>query len=1096
MMQTLQEMFEELNGKHKPSVQFSIAKAGERPTKGHGNPTNYDSQSVHSSENQNPANLKSETTVDGFPYVSAVPSGENHNDPETPRSDRHNMKVSNFALGSWIGPRHLFVKRVPSNKGIREFKIKHKRDPVKEDFDLDYATGKYGLHIDKPTNDPHEALWVDRNGNIVPYDVAMADPQARPMMGNSFRNSQFMNIASNKKKDYMRDLQISSSEEYMIDLLTRSAVQEWMRKYGNPEQYGLSEADLYGSMISSVYNAYHQNDTAINQARKQARNTQISEWDDARKYLESTGAMQRAIDDYENSLKEYNEKSNQNADAYEAGEIAPHFMPKFKKLHYDYYDDETGEPKRSYGRLISQMIQDELYDRKFESDYGHLMDPELKAQGAYKGIRPKFRLRGQPVYADDLKDLLMPLGFTEDNFENRNVNDEYFDRKINVHRILEAERMQEEIEKAREMEELNKTWSLMKNKEIDDEFNEAMERGQRAKEGMSMYGDEGKAAFNYPWTPGVDERSMADAYFNFIDKYGKPLSLNTSEKSTANLLSKILKPSGMTLASFKALPSSEKLKLFMKNSPQFAGIIDQFVKGGILDPSRFEDNSLEVLDMISASPEIREKLSADKRLLEDFNIRRRLADEGPGDNSAVKRLIKKIVDDRLTDLTPVQKLHDNIMNGLSPGEQEALSERLVSLMEGNQSLINRENRTIPRPAGTEVQGNLLMDRVNWDKTGEEGVGKYTPPMGRSTDGLEGYMRKFMDNQQTSPQQRAHALVKYAGETAYRDFQKLGMDEDMAKQLVEMMWDLSEDPSITSAPLLFRKVYDELGATENGKILGPLKDASKYIMRARESMTGADTFQYDPEIMAKTPSLKELEGKDMDFKDLKEGTFGQKVVGDFMAEPWSGSSLTDKDFDYQLPSSELKREIQAAELDKKNAAKYDERNKGIKAAEDEAKELKIAADQKSADQSIQTGMEWMGGGSPGTPPEVPEKTVTVGKDLEGKPMEATFKDTTTPQSAANIGASKPPDKIEPKELKKSMAEETGMESLRDMMNSIMKKGDKAGHPYGRPIEGNVFAYGSTISKMGEDKDPVMPKEIKEADVSEEGISRKKLDIPKI
>lgn len=1007
------------------------------------------------------------------------------------------MSVDNFALNSKLGRRHLFVKLAPSKKKIREFKKLHKRDPTREDLELSLSKGGEELFQEVPTNDPREALWVDSEGNIVSYDVAMADPQARPWMGNSFRNSQFMNMASNKEKDDWRRAQISESEKYMIDLLTRSAVQEWMVKYGNPDQYGLSEDDLYNSMYSQIRESYHTNDAAISQARANDYRERTSEWDDAKKYLESTGAMQRAIDDYEQSLAAHNAMANENADAYADGRRAPNDFPKFKKLHYDYYDDETGEPKRSYGRLINQMVQDELYDRKFESDYGHLMDPELKAQGAYKGVRPIFRHKGQPVYADSYRDLLTPLGFTDENFENRNVNDDYFDDLAVQNRISEAERMQKEIDAANEMEEFRNIWSRFKRQGIDNEFNEAMERGERAKEGMSMYGDEGKPAFNYPWTPGVDERSMADAYFNFIDKYGKPLSLNTSEKSTANLLSKILKPSGMTLASFKALPSSEKLKLFMKNSPQFAGIIDQFVKGGILDPSRFEDNSLEVLDMISASPEIREKLSADKRLLEDFNIRRRLADEGPGDNSAVKRLIKKIVDDRLTDLTPVQKLHDNIMNGLSPGEQEALSERLVSLMEGNQSLINRENRAISRPEpGTEVQENLLMDRVNWDKTGERGVGKYTPPMGRSTDGLEGYMQKFMDNQQTSPQQRAHALVKYAGETAYRGFQKLGMDEGMAKQLVEMMWDLSEDPSITSAPLLFRKVYDELGATENGRILGPLKDASKYIMRARESMTGADAFQYDPEIMKKIPTLGWLESNGVVPKDPKGETFGQKVVGDFMAEPWSGSSLTDKDFDYQLPSSELKREAQAAALDEKNAAKYAERNKGIEAAETEAKEQKATKDQEIADQNIQTGMEWMGGGSPSTPPKVPEKTVTVGKDLEGKPMKTTFEDTTTTQSAAEIGASKPPDKIKQKELKKSMAEEAGMESLRDMMNSIMKKGDKVGHPYGRPIEGNVFAYGSTISKMGEDKDPVMPKEIKEADVSEEGISRKKLDIPKI
>ena len=266
---------------------------------------------------------------------------------------------------------------------------------------------------------------------------------------------------------------------------------------------------------------------------------------------------------------------------------------------------------------------------------------------------------------------------------------------------------------------------------IDKEIIEAMERGRRARDGIPMYDDEGKPAFNYPWDYEGGALPMHVLYFNNLMRpYGTVLGLDTSKRDCSNLLVKILKPSNMTIMSFKMLPSSEKLKIFMKNSPRFSELINQLVKVGILDASRFEDNSLDALEMITATCEIQEKLKADQRLFEQFLYRKRLANEGPGDNSSVKRLIAKIVDNRLTDLSSVQKLHGNIMAGLSPSEQDELSKRLVSLMEGNQSLINRENRVISgfKP-GDVSQSSLPMGKIVSDSSSVEGIEMITSQPG-------------------------------------------------------------------------------------------------------------------------------------------------------------------------------------------------------------------------------------------------------------------------------------------------------------------------------------------------------------------------------
>ena len=67
------------------------------------------------------------------------------------------------------------------------------------------------------------------------------------------------------------------------------------------------------------------------------------------------------------------------------------------------------------------------------------------------------------------------------------------------------------------------------------------------------------------------------------------------------------------------------------------------------------------------------------------------------------------------------------------------------------------------------------------------------------------------------------------------------------------------------------------------------------------------------------------------------------------------------------------------------------------------------------------------------------------------------------------------------------------SIRDMMHAIAKSDAKEGHPYGKPIQGNVFAYGSTISNIGQGRDVPMPETIPTKKTNEEGATSRKLDL---
>lgn len=67
------------------------------------------------------------------------------------------------------------------------------------------------------------------------------------------------------------------------------------------------------------------------------------------------------------------------------------------------------------------------------------------------------------------------------------------------------------------------------------------------------------------------------------------------------------------------------------------------------------------------------------------------------------------------------------------------------------------------------------------------------------------------------------------------------------------------------------------------------------------------------------------------------------------------------------------------------------------------------------------------------------------------------------------------------------------SFKEMLSAISKSEKKDGHPYGKPIQGNVFAYGSTISTLGDGRDAPMPETIPTKKTNEEGATSRKLDL---
>lgn len=69
------------------------------------------------------------------------------------------------------------------------------------------------------------------------------------------------------------------------------------------------------------------------------------------------------------------------------------------------------------------------------------------------------------------------------------------------------------------------------------------------------------------------------------------------------------------------------------------------------------------------------------------------------------------------------------------------------------------------------------------------------------------------------------------------------------------------------------------------------------------------------------------------------------------------------------------------------------------------------------------------------------------------------------------------------------------SIGEMMSYIEKKGGKDGHPYGLPVQGSVFAYGSIRNTMGHGKDPSF-QGVKTADSKVDGLTVKRVDVGRV
>lgn len=99
---------------------------------------------------------------------------------------------------------------------------------------------------------------------------------------------------------------------------------------------------------------------------------------------------------------------------------------------------------------------------------------------------------------------------------------------------------------------------------------------------------------------------------------------------------------------------------------------------------------------------------------------------------------------------------------------------------------------------------------------------------------------------------------------------------------------------------------------------------------------------------------------------------------------------------------------------------------------------------------------------------------------------------TPAPATDIKpetASDPMDNETKDQVQKSRPTMT----LKEMMDAIRKSDSKEGHPYGKPVQGSVFAYGSTAASYGDGRDCPMPETVPQGQVNGEGASTRRLDL---
>lgn len=168
----------------------------------------------------------------------------------------------------------------------------------------------------------------------------------------------------------------------------------------------------------------------------------------------------------------------------------------------------------------------------------------------------------------------------------------------------------------------------------------------------------------------------------------------------------------------------------------------------------------------------------------------------------------------------------------------------------------------------------------------------------------------------------------------------------------------------------------------------------------------------------------------------------------------------------------------------------DRNKAKKQEEDKQRNLAKQKAQQDAEASAQEALRQ----KTQTDAEAAEVTRNqqATKRAELKADAGTLKNPADNQVALALQSGR----IEEPETERKQAsvfDMTEMMSIRDMMESIRKNDSKEGHPYGKPIQGNVFAYGSTQSTIGCERDIPMPDTIPTRKTNEEGATSRKLEL---
>ena len=219
---------------------------------------------------------------------------------------------------------------------------------------------------------------------------------------------------------------------------------------------------------------------------------------------------------------------------------------------------------------------------------------------------------------------------------------------------------------------------------------------------------------------------------------------------------------------------------------------------------------------------------------------------------------------------------------------------------------------------------------------------------------------------------------------------------------------------------------------------------------------------------------------------------------------NSDTTSKKDLDY-VPSS-VEQAVDDAKENKKRGSPRPtaeqamghvdqvDRNKAKKQKEDERKNLAKQKAQQDAEASAQEALKQ----KTQTDAEAAEVTRNqqATKRAELKAGAGTLENHADNQIALVLQDGRieePETETETERKQASVFDMTEMMSIRDMMESIRKNDSKEGHPYGKPIQGNVFAYGSTQSTIGCERDIPMPDTIPTRKTNEEGATSRKLEL---